>query len=80
MKEACNLELFIEGDVLYQSMLASIASAQRRIQLESYIFADDEVGKRFIDVLVERAQAGVDVRLLVPRKSDVKVVCRSQNL
>ncbi|VAW74231.1 Cardiolipin synthetase [hydrothermal vent metagenome] len=74
MKEICdcspelqeaadNLELYIEGDVLYQSMLASIASAQRRIQLESYIFADDEVGKRFVEALVERAQAGVDVQV-----------------
>ncbi len=58
-----NLELFIEGDTLYQSMLTSIASAQRRIQLESYIFADDEVGRRFVAALGERAQAGVDVQV-----------------
>lgn len=58
-----NLELFIEGDDLYQSMLASMASAQQYIQLESYIFADDEVGRRFAEALGERAQAGVDVRV-----------------
>lgn len=74
MKKTCNcspalqessddLELFFEGDDLYQSMLTSISAAQQRIQLESYIFADDEVGKRFTEALVERALAGVDVRV-----------------
>lgn len=58
-----NLQLFIEGDLLYQSMLADIASAQQCIQLESYIFADDEIGRDFGLALIERAQAGVDVRV-----------------
>ncbi|MFV1973265.1 MAG: phospholipase D-like domain-containing protein, partial [Thiohalobacterales bacterium] len=60
---ADNLQLFIEGDELYQAMLTDIAAAKQRIQLESYIFADDEIGRLFIDALVERAQAGVDVRV-----------------
>lgn len=58
-----NLQQFIEGDELYQAMLADIASAQQRIQLESYIFADDEIGRRFATALIKRAQAGVDVRV-----------------
>jgi len=57
------LEMFIEGDNLYQMMLESITFAQHHIQLESYIFSDDEVGRRFIEALIERAQAGVDVQV-----------------
>ena len=53
--------MFIEGDELYQAMLADIVSAQQRIQLESYIFADDEIGQLFTVALIERVQAGVDV-------------------
>jgi len=58
-----SLQLFIEGDDLYQTMLADIAAAQQRIQLESYIFADDEIGQRFAVALIERARAGVDVQV-----------------
>lgn len=58
-----SLQLFIEGDDLYQAMLADMESAQRRIQLESYIIADDEVGRHFSAVLIRRAQAGVDVQV-----------------
>ena len=55
--------LFFDGDELYDSMLASIAAARECIQLETYIFADDEVGRRFTRALIERAQQGVTVRL-----------------
>lgn len=58
-----NLQLFIEGDELYQAMLADIASAEQSIQLESYIFADDEIGQRFAVALIDRALAGVEVRV-----------------
>ncbi|MCC6503702.1 MAG: cardiolipin synthase B [Deltaproteobacteria bacterium] len=60
-----NFILFTEGDELYESMLSSIASAERSIRLESYILADDEVGRRFAEALVERARAGIEVRVLV---------------
>lgn len=57
------IALFTEGDALFQAMLDAIAGARRRVWLESYIFAGDEVGWRFARALAERAAAGVDVRL-----------------
>ncbi|HHI93845.1 MAG TPA: cardiolipin synthase B [Gammaproteobacteria bacterium] len=60
-----NIQLYTEGDHLFESMLAAIASAQEQIRMETYIFADDEVGRRFARALSERARAGVRVRLLV---------------
>lgn len=57
------LEHFTEGDALYEAMLDSIAGARRRVWLETYIFADDEIGRRFAEALTERARAGLDVRL-----------------
>lgn len=56
-------ELFTEGDVLFEAMLQSIASARHDVRLASYIFADDEIGRRFAAALTERARAGVRVRL-----------------
>lgn len=53
--------LFIEGDELFAAMLAAIRAARHSIKLESYIFADDEIGRQFAAALGERARAGVQV-------------------
>ena len=55
--------LFTEGDSLYAAMQAAIRAAEREVVLESYIFADDEVGRALADVLAERARSGIDVRV-----------------
>ncbi len=60
---AGEFELFVEGDDLYPSMLAAIDSAESDVRMESYIFAADEVGRRFVAALAARARAGVHVQL-----------------
>ena len=45
-------------------MAEDIRTAQSRVWLESYIFASDTAGRMIAQALIERAQAGVDVRLL----------------
>jgi cardiolipin synthase len=57
------MTVFIEGDDLYAAMLGAISRARHSIMLESYIFADDEIGRRFAAALGERARAGVQVRV-----------------
>lgn len=61
--EEGSFELFVEGDDLYESMLADIAAAKQRVWLESFIFAADEVGRRFVSALAERGRVGLDVRV-----------------
>src|SRR5262249_53344374 len=58
------LQLFIETGPLFEAMLADIRQARRRIWLETYIFASDEVGQAIAEALKERAREGLDVRLL----------------
>jgi cardiolipin synthase len=60
---AGTIRLYVEGDDLYEAMLASVAAARHEVWLESYILADDAIGRRFVEALAERARAGVDVRL-----------------
>jgi len=57
--------LFFEGDDLYDAMVASIGAAQSRVDLETFIYAADEVGWRIAEALASRARAGVAVRVLV---------------
>jgi cardiolipin synthase len=45
-------------------MFERIARARRWIHLDSYIFRGDETGRRFADALIERAEAGVAIRIL----------------
>ena len=58
-------ELLVDGSEAYPAMLAALASAERSIVLESYIFRSDRAGRRFLEALIERAAAGVAVRVLV---------------
>lgn len=57
------LKLFTEGDELYAAMLGAIDGAGQELRMESFIFAADEVGRRFAAALAARARAGVRVRL-----------------
>jgi cardiolipin synthase A/B len=50
---------------IFPRMLDAIASARASINMEMYIFGDDETGTRFARGLAERARAGIEVRVLV---------------
>lgn len=53
------------GDHAYPEMLATIDAARHSIALSTYIFDNDEIGRRFARAL-KRAQArGVEVRVLI---------------
>jgi cardiolipin synthase len=62
---ATSLTLFDDGDRVFDAILAAIAAARDHVHLEYYIFRPDRIGTRVRDALVERARAGVSVRLLV---------------
>lgn len=59
------IELITEGDALYDAMAQAIAEARVSIVLASYILSADEVGQRLLNLLMERARAGVHVRVQV---------------
>ncbi len=58
------LVLLQDGPATYEAMFAAIRQAKDHINLETYIFEDDEIGKLFADVLLERQAAGVQVNLI----------------
>jgi cardiolipin synthase len=58
------VELLLDGPETHAAMLDAILSAERHVHLETYIFADDEVGTEFADALAEKARAGVAVRVI----------------
>ena len=63
-RTGCEITVLREGGETYPAMLAALTAAKRTICLETYILAADLTGDRFKTVLMERALAGVTVRIL----------------
>ena len=57
--------LLENGDGFFPAMLKDIREAKVSVNLETYIFKPDEVGRQFADAMIEAARRGVQVRLLV---------------
>ena len=58
------LVLLQDGPATYQAMFAAMRTAKDHINLETYIFEDDDIGHQFADLLLERQAAGVQVNLI----------------
>jgi cardiolipin synthase len=52
------------GDA-FAAILDAVRAAQHHVHLEFFIFRGDAVGRRLVNLLAEKARAGVEVRLLV---------------
>src|SRR3546814_10786452 len=61
---AQSVQLLVDGAAKYASLLEAIATARKHIHVEYYICQPDRTGNALLDALVERARAGVKVRLL----------------
>lgn len=53
-----------EGAQKFDTMFEDIGKAQEEVNIQYYIIKRDALGKRLLDALLERAKAGVKIRLL----------------
>jgi cardiolipin synthase len=58
------IELLQDGPTTYQAMIAAIDVARHHINMETYIFDDDDVGQRFAAALVTKQGQGVQVNVI----------------
>lgn len=56
--------MFNDGPSTFAAYAKAIAAARDHVHLETYIFADDELGTRFAELLIEKRRLGVEVRVL----------------
>lgn len=59
------LQLLESGGEYFPALIAAIDTARYEVHLETYIFADDTIGRRVASALAGAAQRGVAVRVLV---------------
>ena len=57
-------EIFTAGDDFFDRLYRDIENARQSVNLEYFIFHEDETGTRFMDLLCKKAQEGVVVNLL----------------
>lgn len=85
-----NIEPLTNGKNTYQAIIPALMAATSSIHLEYYIFANDTLGNQIAQILIDKAQSGVQVRLIYDdvgswhlpksfirrlRKAGVKVHC-----
>ena len=56
--------LLIDGPATYDAMFKAIRSAKDHINFEIYMIDDDELGRRFADLLLQKQAEGVQVNLI----------------
>ena len=59
------VEVLLNGDQIFPSMLKAIREAKQTITFETYIYWSESIGKEFSDALIERACAGVKVHVML---------------
>lgn len=60
-----NVERFIEGAKLFESLKKDIKEARISVYIQSYIFKSDILGTEIIELLKQKAKEGLEVILLV---------------
>ncbi|MCH5220894.1 MAG: cardiolipin synthase [Muribaculaceae bacterium] len=61
---ANTVEVFTCGKEKFDSLINDLQSAEKYINIQYYIFEDDEIGSQVADILIDKARSGVTVRLM----------------
>jgi cardiolipin synthase len=59
-----NIALLADGQATYGAMFKALHNAKDHINLETYIMEEDEVGRKFADLLLKKQAEGVQVNLI----------------
>ena len=62
---ATRIEVMPDGSRFYPAMLDTIGQARHSVHLEAFIFRRSAIADRFLDALIERARAGVRIRVVL---------------
>lgn len=73
ISSARRAELLIDGQEFFEAVFSAVSCASHYIYVAFYIFRDDEIGRKFADALIERARAGVQVRVLYDEVGSIRL-------
>lgn len=58
------VDIYTDGYQYFPALLKAIHNAKNHIHVDLYIFTDDALGNMITDALIERARAGIEVRVI----------------
>ena len=56
--------LLMDGPATYAAMFEAIRNAKDHINLETFILEDDEIGRKFTDLLLRKQKEGIQVNII----------------
>lgn len=59
------VQIFKNGEQKFPDLIESLKNAKHHIHMEYYIIDDDEIGNKIIDILCDRSQSGIEVRVII---------------
>lgn len=59
-----DVNIYPDSEKFFRSLITELKKAEHYINIQFYIFKDDNIGKEIVDILVQKSQEGVEVRLL----------------
>lgn len=59
-----SLELLVNGEATYEALFEAIRKANHYVLVQYFIIDDDDMGKQFLDLLMEKAAQGIKIYLL----------------
>ncbi|RJE88869.1 cardiolipin synthase [Paenibacillus sp. 1011MAR3C5] len=57
-------KILTNGEATFEAILHAMASARDHIHLDYYTIRNDGIGRRFLDILTEKARKGIEVRVV----------------
>lgn len=66
------ITLLSDGQATYAAMFKILQNAKHHINLESYIIEDDETGRKFADLLLQKQAGGVQVHIIYDSVGSMK--------
>jgi len=65
--EATKVDFYLSPDEAWQAMYQDCGNASQSIFMEQYILMNDDVGRKFLHLFLEKAQQGVQIHLMLDR-------------
>ena len=59
------VKILQNGEATFSAILKELSDAKHHIHMEYYIYEDDGIGNTIKDLLIEKAQQGLEVRLII---------------
>lgn len=72
------ISIFKQGDRLFEDFFSELSRANNHIHILFFIVKNDNISKRFFEILIQKASEGIEVRLLLDQVGSHKIPKKKQ--